>query len=94
MDVTAASSGNSTTSSSGSAATTNPTDLLFGANTVWTYTTGPGSGFTQRLLTSPNGDITEDEMIGAKGTYSATAPLSSAGTWVMQMVAFRTAVQK
>src|SRR6516165_6733729 len=95
VDVTAASSGNSTTSSSGSVTTTNPTDLLLGANTVWTHTTGPGSGFTQRFVTSPNGDIGEDEMVTAAGSYSATAPLGgSAGAWVMQMVAFRTAVQK
>ncbi len=95
VDVTAASSGNSTTSSSGAVTTTNPTDLLFGANIVWTTTTGPGSGFTQRILTSPNGDLAEDRMVAAKGTYSATAPLGgSAGSWVMQMVAFRTAVQK
>jgi hypothetical protein len=91
VDATAASSGTSTTGSSGSATTTNPTDLLFGANIVWTLTTGPGSGFTQRLLTSPDGDIAEDRMVTATGSYSATAPLNgSAGSWVMQMVAFRT----
>ena len=67
MDVTAASSGNSATSSSGSATTTNPTDLLFGANLVQTTTTGAGSGFTSRLLTSPDGDIAEDRMVTATG---------------------------
>ena len=49
VDVTAASSGSGTTSSSGAVTTTNATDLLFGANLVQTTTTGPGSGFTQRL---------------------------------------------
>ena len=77
VDVTAANSGNSATSSSGSATTTNPTDLIFGANIVATTTTGPGSGFTSRLLTSPDGDIAEDQMVTAAGSYSATAPLSS-----------------
>jgi fibronectin type 3 domain-containing protein len=91
VDVTAASSGTSNTSSSGSATTINPTDLLFGANTVWTSTTGPGSGFTQRLLTN-YGDIAEDEMVTTSGSYTATAPLSSSGPWVMQMVAFRAVV--
>src|SRR6266850_2154329 len=43
VDVTAAGSGNSATSSSGAATTTNPTDLLFGANMVYTYTNGPGA---------------------------------------------------
>ena len=56
VDVTAAGSGNSSTSSSGPATTTNATDLLFGANLVITQTTGPGCGFTRRLLTSPDGD--------------------------------------
>jgi IPT/TIG domain/Fibronectin type III domain len=92
VDVTAASTGTGSTSSSGSVTTTNATDLLFGANRVQTLTTGPGSGFTQRLLTSPNGDIAEDRMVTATGSYSATAPMSSAGIWIMQMVAFRTPV--
>jgi hypothetical protein len=91
VDVTAANTGISATSSSGSATTTNATDLIFGANIVLTTTTGPGSGFTSRLLTSPDGDIAEDEAVSATGSYSATAPLSSSGSWIMQMVAFRTA---
>ncbi len=90
VDVTAASSGNSATSSSGSATTTNPTDLIFGANIVLTTTSGPGSGFTSRLLTSPDGDIAEDQAVMATSSYSATAPLLSSGPWIMQMVAFRT----
>ena len=90
VDVTAANSGSSTTSSSGSATTTNATDLIFGANMVYTTTTGPGSGFTKRLLTSPDGDIAEDRMVTATGSYSATAPVSPSGRWIMQMVAFRT----
>lgn len=90
VDVTAASTGSSATSSSGSAATTYAYDLLFGANLVQTVTTGAGSGFTKRELTSPDGDIAEDRMVAATGSYSATAPLSS-GWWIMQMVAFRAA---
>ena len=90
VDVTAANSGNSATSSSGSATTTNATDLIFGANIVATTTTGPGSGFTRRLLTSPDGDIAEDRMVTATGSYSATAPVSPSGRWIMQMVVFRT----
>ena len=88
MDVTAASSGSSSTSGSGSVTTTNPTDLIFGANLVQTLTSGPGTGFTQRLMTSPDGDIAQDQMVTAKASYSSTAPLKS-GQWIMQMVAFR-----
>jgi len=90
VDVTAADSGNSASSSSGAATTTNPTDLILGANLVYTATGGPGSGFTSRMITQPDGDIGEDQMTSAAGSYSATAPLTSSGPWIMQMVAFRT----
>ena len=90
VDVMAASSGNSGSSNSGSATTTNPTDLIFGANIVLTSTTGPGSGFTRRILTVPDGDIAEDRMVTAIGSYSASAPISPSGRWIMQMVALRT----
>jgi fibronectin type 3 domain-containing protein len=90
VDVTAAATGTSSTSSSGSATTTNPTDLIFGANLVATTTTGAGSGFTSRLLTAPDGDIAEDRTVSTTGSYSATAPVSPAARWIMQMVAFRT----
>ena len=89
VDVTAAASGNSNSSNSGSSTTTNPTDLIFGANIVTTLTTGLGSNFTSRMITSPDGDIAEDWMVTATGSYSATAPLSS-GAWIMQMVTFQT----
>ena len=90
VDVTAAATGNNANSASGSATTTNPTDLLFAANIVTSLTSGPGTGFTNRLLTSPDGDIAEDQMVSATGSYSATAPLSFGGSWIMQLVAFRT----
>jgi hypothetical protein len=90
VDVSASATGNSASSSSGSVATKNSVDLLVGANIVWTTTTGPGSGLTQRLL-SNDGDIAEDRVVTATGSYSTGAPLSSAGPWVMQMVAFRAA---
>ncbi len=90
VDVVAAASGNSSSCNSGSAITTNATDLIFGANLVQTVTTGPGSGFTSRLLTQPDGDIAEDRMVTATGRYSATAPVHPSGPWIMQLIAFRT----
>jgi hypothetical protein len=89
VDVVGAKSGKSSTSSV-SATTTNATDLLFAANLVRTFTTRPGHGFAQRLLTSPDGDIAEDELVASAGSYTATASLSPSGAWIMQMVAFRT----
>jgi hypothetical protein len=91
MDVSAASTGNSATSSSGATITKNPTDLLVGGNYVMSSTVGPASGLTQRLLTSPDGDIAEDRVVTAVGSYSASAPLSAAAPWLMQMAAFRAA---
>jgi hypothetical protein len=88
LDMAVGATGNSGTSSSGNLATSNATDLLVGANIVQQHTTGPGTNFTQRLLTSPDGDIAEDLVVTTTGSYSATAPVSGGG-WVMQMVAFR-----
>jgi len=89
VDVTAAAIGTSSTSNSGSAVTTNPNDLIFGANMVYTGTAGAGAGFTNRTITTPDSDIAEDRIVSTTGTYSASAPLTSSGPWIMQMVAFR-----
>jgi len=91
LDVTAAAAGNSSTSDSGPVTTTNGNDLLVGGNMVWTITAGPGVGFTSRMITSPDGDIAEDQVVTSTGSYRATAPLSGAGPWVMQLVTFRAA---
>jgi hypothetical protein len=89
LDVTAAAVGNSTTSSSGTATTTSASELLVGANMVFTLTKGPGAGFTSRIITKPDGDIAEDQIVTATGSYQATAPVSPAGPWIMQMAGFR-----
>ena len=90
IDVTAANMGSGRTSNSGSATTTNATDLILGANLVQCHTSGPGSGFTKRLLTVPQADITEDQVVSTTGRYSAVAPVMPSGRWIMQMVAIRT----
>jgi Putative Ig domain len=90
VDVVAAAQGNGPTSNSGAVATGNANDLLVGANLVQTGTTGPGSGYTSRVITSPDGDVLEDSIVTATGSYSATAPVAG-GAWIMQMVAFRAA---
>jgi hypothetical protein len=89
LDVIGGASGNSGTSSSGAVTTTNPNDLIIGANLVQTGTSGPGSGFTTRMITSPDSDIAEDQIVTITGSYSATAPVSPAAGWIMQVVAFK-----
>ena len=88
LDVSSAATGSSATTSSGAVTTKNAKDLLVGGNVAWTETNGPGTGLTQRMITN-FGDIVEDRIPTAVGSYSATAPLASAGQWIMQMVAFR-----
>jgi len=89
VDAVVAALGTSGSSSSGAITTTNANDLLVAANMVQGGTSGAGSGFTSRVITSPDGDILEDRVVTAMGTYTATA--SSSGEWIMQMVAFRAA---
>src|SRR5439155_1408405 len=92
VDVTAAAQGNSTSSSTGAVPTTNANDLLVGANMVLLgQTNGPGPSFTNRVITAPDSDILEDRIVTATGSYTASAPLSTSGPWIMQMVAFRAA---
>ena len=88
VDVTSGASGNSATSNSGAAQTKVASELIFGANTVATATGAAGSGFTSRVITSPDGDIAEDRVVTTAGSNSATATLTSSGAWVMQMVTF------
>ena len=54
---------------------------FFAANMVTGGTTGAGAGFTSRVITSPDGDIAEDRVVVAAGTYRATAP-TTRGAWV------------
>ena len=88
LHTVSAATGSSATSNSGSLNVSVPNVLLVAANVVATLTSAPGSGFTNRMITSPNGDIVEDRVVTTTGSYTATAPLTSSGYWVMQMAAF------
>ena len=89
LDVTAGASGSGTAASSGVATTTSANELIFGANTVSTQYGTAGSGFTARIVTSPDSDLAEDKIVTTAGSYSATATLNGSGAWVMQMAAFK-----
>ncbi len=90
LDVSVGAQGSTATSSSGSVTTTNANDLLIGANLVQSTSTAAGAGYTNRGIT-PDGDILEDRVVTATGSYSATAALDRVQQWIMQMVAFRAA---
>ncbi len=91
LDGGTGATGSATTTDSGAVSTTNATDLLVGANIVATSTAAPGVGFTQRIVTDPDGDIAEDRVVTSTGSYHATATLSAPGSWIMQVVAFKAA---
>ncbi len=90
VEAVAGATGSGTTANSGSLVTANANDLLFGADSVSSVTQSAGTGFTSRVITSPDGNIAEDRIVTAAGTYNATANISS-GNWVMQLVALKAA---
>lgn len=87
----ASASGAGTTASVGPITTSIANELVLAAGMVGTSFSGPGTGYTSRVITSPNGDIVEDDIVSSAGSYSATAPLSSTAGWMLQMVAFKAA---
>jgi uncharacterized repeat protein (TIGR01451 family) len=88
LDVMAGASGHGTSASSGSATTTSANELIFGAGMTSGVFSGAGSGFTTRIITSPDGDIAEDKTVTSTGSNSATASGDNSN-WVMQMATFR-----
>jgi hypothetical protein len=89
LDAKAGASGSSTAANSGSATTTSANELIFGADMVYTTNGSAGSGFTSRIITSPDGDLAEDKVVTTAGSNSATATLIGSGPWVMQMATFK-----
>jgi len=87
LDVKAGASGTGAKANSGSVTTTSSNELIFGAGTTTGGFTSAGSGFTSRIITTPDADIAEDKVVTNSGSYNATATCSAA--WVMQMVAFK-----
>ena len=91
FDTAASATGTGANASSGPISLSSTNELLFGAGLTATTFGSPGSGFTQRVITSPDADIVEDQIAGALGPFSATASLSS-GAWLMQLAAFKAAL--
>jgi hypothetical protein len=92
LDVSASASGTSASASSGSATTSAASELIVGAGTTSGAFSGAGPGFTSRIITTPDSDISGDQSVTASGLYSATAPLTGSSAWVMQMASFKAAM--
>jgi len=87
LDTGAAASGSGTAANSGAVVTTSASELIFGAGTTATAFSSAGSGFVSRMINA-YGNIAEDRIVAATGSYSATANNNSSG-WVMQVVTFK-----
>lgn len=89
FDVGASAAGTSNTANSGTVTTSTAHELIFGAGTTFGGFTAAGSGFTTRVITSPDLDIAQDRFVTAAGSYSATASLAGSAAWVMQVATFK-----
>jgi IPT/TIG domain len=89
LDATAGAAGTGTTGNSGAATTHSANELIVGAGMTAGAFTKAGTGFTSRMITSPDADIAEDQITTATGSFSATASTSTSAAWVMQMAAFQ-----
>ena len=67
-------------------------ELIFAAGITTGAFSAAGTNFTNRIITTPDGDIAEDRFVTATGSYNATATLGSAA-WLMQVATFRAASQ-
>ncbi len=91
FDTSVSGIGTNNPGNSGTLNTNYPTDLIVAAGTVQNTFSAAGAGYTLRVITSPDSDIVEDQVVTSTGAYSATATAS--GNWVMQAAAFRAAGQ-
>jgi hypothetical protein len=88
LDNAASATGLGTTAACGPINVSASNELLFAAGMTATTFTSAGSGFTTRLITTPDADLIADRLAPAPGSYNATAALSS-GAWLMQLAAFK-----
>ena len=86
--VGSADSASSATTASAGPLTLLAGDLLVGAGTTNGEFVSAGSGFTKRVITSPDSNLLEDRLIASGGSYSATAT-DDGSAYVWQAVAFR-----
>ena len=83
LDVSlAASSSTSTALSCGPVTTTGNNELLIGWALSRGAVTAPGPGFTERLFF--DGDVVEDQVVGAAGAYTATATANNPA-WILSL---------
>jgi hypothetical protein len=89
LDETAVGSASSAGPATTAAVTTKTgRELLFVAGMSTDLYSGPGTGFSERLVTL-DGDLVEDRVVAATGSYAGSAPLGQSCEWILQMATFR-----
>jgi hypothetical protein len=91
FDIGSSATGTGSSADSGPAGLNETNELIFGAGMTATTFTGPGPGFTTRVITSPDGDLVEDQIATTLGPFSASGSLTT-GAWLMQVAAFKAAL--
>jgi hypothetical protein len=87
LDVAVMNMGTGATAMSGSITTRGASELLVhGGTTSQEFTVAPPM-FTSRVITTGS-DIASDRTAPTPGSYTADAPLSQSGNWVVQVAAF------
>jgi hypothetical protein len=98
IDIFKSSSGSNNSANSGPVTTTTANTMLYAAGISWSNYGDATNDFTTRVHTQPKmgglastgTGIIADRTIDTIGTYEAAAPVTGGGTWLMQLVAFRT----
>src|SRR3954468_16719394 len=73
FDVAAGASGTVASNDSGALTTSGANELLFAANMTTGWTNAAGAAFTSRIVTNPDGDIAEDQVLANAGTFHGVA---------------------
>jgi hypothetical protein len=89
LDETASGSGNSSGPATTAAVTTKTArELLFAAGMTSEMYSNPGTSFVSRLVSS-DGDIVEDRIVSATGSYTGNASVNESCEWLVQMATFK-----
>lgn len=90
LDQTSQGSGITAAASAPAVTTTYANELIFAAG-MTTGTFQPAAApFVQRIITTPDGDTVEDQIVTSLGSYGVTAQQS--GGWIIQLVSLRSAL--
>jgi RHS repeat-associated protein len=85
---------NSTTCDSGFKTTTNTNDILIGTNLAGSMTSAAGANYTNRVISTPAGDILQDRIVTSTASYDSPATMSGSANCIMSMLAIKEATNQ